>query len=115
MLWRRITAKPSSSADEIGTIERGQLHQTAQRQRTRKAIHLARIDFQIVHEDLEDVSRHVVAGHHAHDGAEAPPPHARLDGFEQILGFQFLDRDIGVARDVEGMRLDNFHAAEKSG
>ena len=54
-------------------------------------------------------SRH----HQPHHAAEAPLPHAFLDGLQQIFGFQFLDRDIGVARDVEGMRLHHLHAGKQ--
>ena len=55
---------------------------------------------------------HVVGNHQPHDAAEAPLPHAFLDGLEQIFRFQFLDGDIRVAGDVEWMRLDHVHAAE---
>ena len=56
---------------------------------------------------------HIVGHHQPHHAAEAPLPHAFLDGLEQIVGFQFLDGDIGVARDMEGMRFDHLHAGKQ--
>ena len=48
----------------------------------------------------------------AHDRAEAAAAHALLDRLEQVLGLELLDRDVGVTRHAEGMRLDHLHARE---
>ena len=62
---------------------------------------------------FEDVRRHVFADHQAHHAAKAPLPHAFFDGFEQILRFQFFDRDVRVAGDVERMRFEHLHSGKQ--
>src|SRR5208337_2658242 len=41
-------------------------------------------------------------------------PHALLDRLQQVPSFQVLDLAVGVAGDVEGMGIEDFHAREKS-
>ena len=55
------------------------------------------------------MGRHVLGHHQTHHVSKAPLPHAGLDAFEQIFGFQFLDGHVGVAGDVKGMRLQHLH------
>jgi len=47
------------------------------------------------------------------DIAETPLPHGFLDGFEKIVGFQFLYGDLGIARHMEHVRLDNLEARKQ--
>ena len=35
--------------------------------------------------------------------------------FHQIAGFQVLNVGVGIAGDMKGMRLNNFHAGEQRG
>jgi hypothetical protein len=61
------------------------------------------------------VRRHVVTDHEPHNAAETALPHALFNGLEKILGLQFLDGDVGIARDMERMRFDHIHAAKQGG
>ena len=45
--------------------------------------------------------------------AEAPAPDLLLDREQQVVGLVLLDRDVGVARDPEQVRLDDLHAPEQ--
>jgi hypothetical protein len=51
---------------QIGPVQIVQMHQPAERKRPVDAIDLAGLHLQIVHEDFEDVRRHVFAHHQAH-------------------------------------------------
>ena len=57
--------------------------------------------------------RHLLVHLQTHHAAELTLPHALLDGFQKIFGLQFLDGDIGVARHVERVHLDDLHAGEQ--
>ena len=72
------------------------------------AVDLAAVQFEIGLQDLQDVLRHLLIHLQPHHAAELALPHALLDGFQQIFRFQFLDRDIGVARHVERDALRRF-------
>jgi len=86
---------------------------TAQAKQPLAPVHLAAFQFQIDLQDLQDVLRHLLIHLQAHHAAELALPDALFDGFQQIFGFQFLDGDIGVAGDVEGVHIDDLHAGEE--
>ena len=58
---------------------------------------------------------HLVVDVEPHHGAETALPHALLDGFHKVLGFQFLDGHFRIAGDVKRIRLDDLHAGEERG
>ena len=64
---------------------------------------------------VEHRRRHILRHHQPHHVAEAPLAHALFDGFQQVLGFQFLDGHIGVARHVERMRFQHLHSRKQLG
>ncbi len=90
-----------------------QAEEPLERERARLPVHFRGPDLQVIHENRQHGRRHIRRHHEADDAAETPLPDALLDGFEQVLRFEFLDRHIGVARDVEWMRLDDLHARKQ--
>ena len=62
----------------------------------------SRFDLEVLGEERADVLGHRGVDGDANDGAEPPPAHALLDGLEQVVGLELLDRDLGVAGDAEG-------------
>ena len=98
---------------QIGTVDVVQIHEPLQRQRRARLVDLAGIHLEVSYEDVENVRRHVLGNHQPHHAAEPPGAHAFLDGFQKVLRLQFLDGDIGVAGNVERMRLHHLHARKK--
>ena len=47
------------------------------------------------------------------DGAEAALPDRFFDGFQQVVAFQFLNFDFGVARDAERIGFDDLQARKQ--
>ncbi len=66
---------------QIGPVQIVQVHQPAQGKRPVDAIDLARLHLQIVHQDFEDVGRHVLAHHQAHHVSRSASAARRLRCF----------------------------------
>ncbi len=98
---------------QVRPVQAVQAHQALEGERPRRAVNFARPDSQVVHEDLESRSGHVRGDQQPDHALETPLAKAFLDGLEQVLGFQFLDRHIRVAGDVERMRFQDLHAGKQ--
>ncbi len=71
------------------------------------------MDFQVVNQQVADFGGHVLVNGHLHHRAKFSSANALLHGFEQIVGFQFLDFDIGVADDTEGVNGHHLEPGEE--
>ena len=99
---------------QVGPVQLGQVTHPHQRQRAAdNLVDVLALQFQIVGQDLQHRRGHVFRDFHANHVGKAPLPHAFLHRLQQIAGFQVLNGDFGVARDMEGMRLQNLHAREQ--
>ena len=88
---------------EVGTIEPVELHQAAGAERRLDGDHLFGVDLEVLGEDVAHELRSALLDRTAHHVAEAPPPHAFLDAFQQVVGLQLLDCHLGVAGDAKGV------------
>jgi hypothetical protein len=77
------------------------------------AIDVVPFGFQVRNQDFEDLVWHFLVDLYSDDVAEAALADGFFDGFEEIVGFEFLDGDVGVAGDVEGVGFENLHAREE--
>jgi hypothetical protein len=59
------------------------------------------MDLEVGHQELNHRFRHVRRDLQANDIAEAALPDAGLNRLEQVLGFELLDCNFGVAGDVK--------------
>ena len=57
--------------------------------------------------------RHAAFDFKANRLAEAPPAQLGFDCSQQIVGFVFLDVEVGVARDAEEIRRAHVHARKE--
>jgi len=89
---------------EVGTIEPVELHQAAGAERRLDGDHLFGVDLEVLGELMSRTNCGVRSSiETAHHVAEAPPPHAFLDAFQQVVGLQLLDCHLGVAGDAKGV------------
>ena len=98
---------------QIGTIQREQMAQAAQIQRALNAEDIGGVQFQLGCQKFDHCGGHPRVHLQPHCVAKAPLPHRFLDGFEQIVRFQFLNRHLGIAGEVEQVRPQNFEAGKQ--
>ena len=72
-----------------------------------------REEFELLGQDVKDVRRDPGIHLQSNHGAESPTPDSLLDRFQEIVAFQFLNRRLRIARDVERMSFLDFEAREK--
>ena len=70
-------------------------------------------DSQFVHEQLQDVGIDRRLDLQAHRGAEAASGQLPLESLQQVFGVILLDLDVLIARDAEGVVLEDVHAREE--
>ena len=87
--------------------------QAAQIQQAVHAVNARRFYFQIVGKNLHHRRRHADVYLKPHGIAKAPLPDCLFDGFQQIIGLEFLDRHFSVTRYMEHVRLNNLEAGKK--
>ena len=87
--------------------------QAAQIQRTVHAVNAGCFHFQVAHQDLHHIVRHLSVYLKADSVAKSPLPYRFLDAFQQIVRLQLLDGEIGIASYAEHMRLDNFQSRKQ--
>jgi hypothetical protein len=101
------------SVFQLGIVQSVQVHQTAQPQRSADLVDLAGLDLQIGSQHFEHAFRHLLGDFQPDHGAESPLTYALLHRFQQVLGFEFLDGEIGVTRDAEGMGSHDLHSGKQ--
>ena len=74
---------------------------------------LGGIQLQLARQKLDHGRGHARVHLQPHGVAKTALPHGFFDGLQQIVGFQFLDGDFGVARDVEDVRLHDLQARKQ--
>jgi len=77
------------------------------------AVDVVPFGFEVRNQDFEDLVWHLLVDLDADDVAEAALADRFFDGFEEVVGFEFLDGDVGVAGDVEGVGFEDLHAGEE--
>ncbi len=70
---------------------------------------IAGFDLEIFHEKVANIRRHVLMDAHLRHRAELSFADARLHRFKQVVRFQFLDFDIRIADDAEGIHGHDLH------
>ena len=98
---------------QFGTVEVGQLHQSAQAERAGQHVHIAHGHLELAYEQLLDLLGHLRL-HLETDGTPEPPPvELRLDGEEQIVRLFLLDLEVGVAGDAEDVMGEHLDPGEQ--
>ena len=92
---------------QIGTVDSQQVPQPAQIQRAFDAINVVGIEFEVAHQNFDDLRAHAGMHLEAHDVAKTALPDGVLDGLQQIVALHFLNGHFRVARDVERVRFHN--------
>ena len=87
--------------------------QAAQVQRAIHAENIGGIQFQLSGNKINHCGGHPSVHLQPHGIAKTPLPHCLLNGFEQIVRFQFFDRHFGVARQMEDVRSQDFEARKQ--
>ena len=70
-------------------------------------------EFELAHEQTEQVVAHVVGDLEADRPLEPAAAQLHLDRFEQVVGLLLLEREVGVAADPERRPLLDDHADEQ--
>ena len=99
---------------QVGAVELVQDHHVTAAQRRIERDHLFGSDLEVLREDLADPWRHVRRHRDTHDRAEAAPADTLLDRGEKIVGLEFLDRDVCIARDPERVCLHDLHPGKQA-
>ena len=71
-------------------------------------------DLKIIHQQIADFFWHVIVNGNLHHRAKFAAADTGLHTFKQIVGFQFLDLDIGIADNAEWISGNHFHTGEQS-
>ena len=98
---------------ELRVIERGDLHGVGQADGKRALVDLERCQLHVVGQDLAHPSRHVGTDFQTYGATEVPPADEVLRRLEEIVSFVFLDLQIGVAGDPEGVGAGDVDAGEQ--
>ena len=67
----------------------------------------------VLDQDAADMGRHGFIHRNPYYGAKASLTNTLFDALKQIRSFKFLDHDVRVACDTEGMGFDHFHTREE--
>ena len=70
-------------------------------------------DLKIIHEQVTHFLRHGWIDRHLYYRTKFAFADVLLHGLEQVIGFEFLNFDIGIAHDAEGMGCDNFQTGKQ--
>ncbi len=98
---------------QIRTIQAQQVAQAAEVQRPVYAINIRRIQLQLAGQKFDHRLRRVRVHLQTHRVAKTTLPHSLLDGFKQIVRFQFLDGDFGVASEMKDVSPQNLQARKQ--
>jgi hypothetical protein len=106
-------ARDEGFVAEVATVYLEQVLQANEGEGILDAVDIVPLGFEVGDEDFQNLVGHFLVDLDADDVAEAAGADGFFDGFEQIVGFEFLDGDVGIAGDVEGVSLEDFHAWEE--
>ena len=97
---------------QLGTVEISNAPQAGEVERCRKAINLALIDAEFAHQQVE----HPIAGGRfdlePHRRTESAAQQFALERLQQVVGVVFVDFEVFVAGDPEGVAFQHLHAGE---
>ncbi len=112
---RRRDGLHERSVLEVRSVDGAGPPQAAEPERRAHRVDVRVAQLEILAEDAAYARRHLLVDGDADDGAEAAAAHELLDRLEQVVGFQFLDGELGVAGHAEGVRLEHLEAGEQRG
>ena len=104
---------PDGVVAEFRTVEEGDLAQVGKAERRRQGVDLEARQPHVPFEDRPDALRHVLAHFQAHHRAEVPLPDDLDDRGQQVARLVFLDLQVGVTRDPEGVGGRDLEAGEE--
>ncbi len=94
-------------------VERRQLPQPRQIERTRHAAHILGPHLEVLHQNFEDVIGDRGVRLQPHRAPETPPPHRLFHRFQKVVALEFLDRHFRVPGHMERMRFHNLEAGKQ--
>src|SRR5579872_4897567 len=92
---------------QIGPVDREDLFQTAQVNGTIHRVNIARIQLEIRQQDFQQVLGNVLRNLQLHHVAESPQTDGLFNALQQIVRFQFLQLNLGIADNAERVGRDN--------
>ena len=98
---------------QLGAVDLGEVEQAAQIERTGEAVDLLRGDVELADQQVEREVVHVVADLEPDRRTEAAPQELGLERLDEVLGLVLLDHDVLVAREAEGVVIEDLHAGEE--
>ena len=99
---------------EVRAVEAVELPEEDETDRAALSVHVVGMQIELAHEQLEHLVAHRVGDLEADGPVEAAAAKLHLDGFEQVVGFLFLDGEVGVAGDAERRSLLDHHPGEQA-
>jgi hypothetical protein len=98
---------------QLGTVDARQLRPVTKAKTVRRPQHHVVGDLEVLDEDVENARRDVGFDVQQRDGAPPQLLQAAVHALEQVVGFVFLDLEVGVADDAEQVRALDLRAGEE--
>src|SRR5665647_1881681 len=94
---------------QVGAVDALEVPEAAEAEGRLDRVDVLLAQLEVLAEDDADALRHLLVDGDADHRAETPATHEALDGLEQVVGFELLDGELGVAGHAEGVRLEDLH------
>ena len=98
---------------QLGPVDLRQVEQAPQIQRTGEAVHLLLGDVELLDQEVERQVVHVLGDLEADRRTEPPAQELGLERLDEVLGLVLLDHDVLVAREAEGVVIEDLHPGEE--